>query len=74
LTLIPQFLILSEPVFAQVLVLATAHAFLIGIWLLVWTAVIGKAAETLRYAAFKPLLSRITGGALVGLGVKSAVA
>lgn len=74
LTLIPQFLIPGQPVFGQVLMLATAHAVLMFVWLFLWAAVIGKATEVVTSASFKPLLNRITGSVLVALGVKSAVA
>jgi threonine/homoserine/homoserine lactone efflux protein len=74
LTLVPQFLIPDQPVFGQVLLLATAHAILIVVWLLTWTLVIGKAAALVRSATFKPMLNRVTGAMLVALGVKSALA
>jgi threonine/homoserine/homoserine lactone efflux protein len=74
LTLLPQFLIPGQPVFGQVLVLATAHAILMALWLFAWTAAIGTAAQVLTSGAFKPMLNRITGGVLIALGVKSALA
>jgi threonine/homoserine/homoserine lactone efflux protein len=74
LTLLPQFLNPDQPVLAQVLVLATAHVSLIVLWLLTWTAVIGKAAQVLTSATFRSRLNRITGGVLVALGIRSAFA
>ncbi|MCT9929633.1 LysE family translocator [Planotetraspora sp. A-T 1434] len=73
LTLIPQFLDLHDPVFIQILILATGHALLITLWLLLWTAVIARAAHAMRSPSFKAVLSRITGTVLIALGLRAAM-
>jgi threonine/homoserine/homoserine lactone efflux protein len=60
LTLIPQFLDPRRPILVQVLILATAHALLVALWLLGWTAVIGRTARALRTARVKAVRNRIT--------------
>lgn len=72
LTLIPQFIAPSESVGGQILVLATAHALLIGLWLLLWTIVIRRASPVLRGARSKLITTRITSAVLVGLGIRTA--
>ena len=70
----PQFLLPDQPIFGQMVALATVHALLVGLWLSAWTAVIGTAARALAGGACKRLLNRITGAVLFGLGARSALA
>lgn len=73
LTLAPQFLDPSRPVLVPMLLLATAHAVLHTGWLAGWTAVTGAAARLLRTERVRRALDWVTGGVLVGLGVRSAL-
>ncbi|MFI7491873.1 LysE family translocator [Micromonospora echinaurantiaca] len=73
LTLAPQFLDPSRPVLVPMLLLATAHAVLHTGWLAGWTAVTGAAARLLRTERVRRALDRVTGGVLIGLGVRSAL-
>ncbi|TCC63451.1 LysE family translocator [Kribbella pittospori] len=72
LTLIPQFIAPSESVGGQILALATAHALLIALWLLLWTIVIRRASPVLRGARSKLITTRITSVVLIGLGIRTA--
>ncbi|WP_431773955.1 LysE family translocator [Streptomyces cucumeris] len=72
LTLVPQFLSARDPVAGQILVLATAHALLITLWLLSWSLLIGRFAPALRHSV-RPRIARASAAVLVGLGVWSVV-
>ncbi|MER5930129.1 LysE family translocator [Streptomyces sp. NPDC002054] len=74
LTLVPQFIEPGRPLPAQVLVLATAHALLIALWLLGWTVLVRRASGVLRRPGFRAALSRVTAVVLIGLGIRTAVA
>ncbi|WP_020576663.1 LysE family translocator [Actinopolymorpha alba] len=73
LTLVPQFIDPQESVMTQMLVLGTALVLLLTVWLLLWTVVIGRAADTLRSPRFRVVLQRITGCVLIALGLRTAV-
>jgi threonine/homoserine/homoserine lactone efflux protein len=74
LTLAPQFLTPDEPLGGQILTLATAQALLVTAWLLVWTALVRRAAGALGGTRLKRALFRATSVVLVGLGVRSLAA
>ncbi|GAA2579946.1 LysE family translocator [Dactylosporangium fulvum] len=74
LTLVPQFLDPAAAVFPQILVLATAQAALITVWLLGWAALISRARQSLRHATSGTILQRIAGAVLVALGIRTAIA
>ncbi|WP_069811939.1 LysE family translocator [Streptomyces sp. TP-A0874] len=74
LTLVPQFIATGESFRGQILVLATAHAVLITLWLLVWTLLVGGAAQALRKPGFRKAMARTTSVMLLALGVRSAAA
>jgi len=73
LTLTPQFVDPRQALLPQVLILATAQAALLAVWLLAWTLALGKAAHTAASPRFRAALGRITGTVLVGLALRTAV-
>lgn len=73
LTLVPQFVTPQHPLPAQILTLATAHAFLITLWLTAWTLLLARVTRVLRAPRFKRTATRATSAALIALGVRSAV-
>ncbi|MER7282780.1 LysE family transporter [Dactylosporangium sp. NPDC000244] len=74
LTLVPQFLDPAAAILPQILVLATAQAALITVWLLGWTVLIGRARQSLRSATASTIVRRIAAAVLVGLGIRTVVA
>jgi threonine/homoserine/homoserine lactone efflux protein len=72
LTLVPQFLDPGRPLAPQLLVLATAHALLITVWLSGWTALLWRAGRAMRSARFGIVARRIAGVVLVAMGVRAA--
>ncbi|MEU6781242.1 LysE family translocator [Nonomuraea angiospora] len=72
LTLVPQFVQSGRPIGGQILTLATAHALLMAVWLLTWTALIHQGAHLMRRARFKRALGKVAAVALVVLGVRAA--
>ena len=74
LTLAPQFVTPDRGLHGQILVLATAHALLMALWLLLWSALAGRAEVALRTPRFRDSLTRVTAIMLLGLGLRSAVA
>ncbi|MCM2576591.1 LysE family translocator [Streptomyces meridianus] len=74
LTLVPQFVAPERALTGQILVLATAHAVLMTLWLLFWSLLAGRAARALRTPRVKDCLTRVTALVLLGLGLRSAVA
>ncbi|MFE0458046.1 LysE family translocator [Kitasatospora sp. NPDC058965] len=73
LTLAPQFLTPRQPVLPQLLALATAQVVLVAVWLLGWAVVIGRAAALARSHRFRTVLTRLTSGVLITLGLRTAV-
>ncbi len=73
LTLMPQFVDPHHALLPQVLILATAQAALVAVWLLGWALVLGRATRAASSARFKAVLSRITGTLLVGLALRTAL-
>ncbi|MET9774581.1 LysE family translocator [Streptomyces sp. NPDC006367] len=74
LTLVPQFIAPEDSFAGQVLVLATAHALLMAVWLSGWTLLIRRASRALRKPRFRRTVARITSVTLLALGVRSATA
>jgi threonine/homoserine/homoserine lactone efflux protein len=74
LTLVPQFLDPRRPVAAQVLALASAQALLVAAWLTCWTVVLAGAGRLLSSPRAKGIWRRASGGVLIALGLRSAVA
>jgi threonine/homoserine/homoserine lactone efflux protein len=72
LTLVPQFIQSGGPIGGQILNLATAHALLMVVWLLIWTALIHQGAHFVRKARFKSAVGKVAAVVLVVLGVRAA--
>ena len=72
LTLVPQFILPGRPFGGQILTLATAHALLMAVWLLTWTALVHQGAHILHQARFKRAAGRVTAVVLVALGFRAA--
>jgi len=73
LTLAPQFLDRSRPLFAQIMLLSGAHVIVAVSWLLTWTGVVHLTRRAVRLPAFRTATARITGLVLIGLGLRSAL-
>ncbi|GAA3112559.1 MULTISPECIES: LysE family translocator [Nonomuraea] len=74
LTLVPQFLAPGRPFGGQIFALASAHALLMIVWLLGWTALLHRGAGLLRRARFRRVMGKVTAVVLVVLGVRAATA
>ena len=74
LTVVPQFVDPRHPLAVQVLTLATAQATLVAAWLAAWTVLLGGAARLTRSPRAGLLANRVSACALVGLGIRGAVA
>jgi threonine/homoserine/homoserine lactone efflux protein len=72
LTLVPQFIAADRSLDAQILTLASAHALLMTLWLLAWTALVRRASHALREPRFKRTVTKITAVVLLALGVRAA--
>jgi threonine/homoserine/homoserine lactone efflux protein len=72
LTLTPQFIDPRHSVAGQILILASADAVVVTLWLLTWTVLIGGTARAMRSARFKTVLNRVTAVVLVALGLRTA--
>lgn len=72
LTLVPQFLDPRRPLGPQIFLLATAHALLIAVWLLGWTAILVRLGHAIRSASFTHWMRRLTAGILIFLGLRAA--
>ncbi|WP_027342387.1 LysE family translocator [Hamadaea tsunoensis] len=72
LTLVPQFVDPRRPLGPQIFLLATAHALLIAVWLLGWTAVIVRVGHAIRSATFTVWVRRTTAAILIVLGLRAA--
>jgi threonine/homoserine/homoserine lactone efflux protein len=73
LTLIPQFLNAHRPLAPQILTLATAQGLLVCTWLTCWSAVLAGATRLLGSPRATGVWRRASGGALIGLGLRSAI-
>lgn len=58
----------------QNLALATAHALLIGLWLLAWTVLVRRISRTLRQPRVKRAMARGTAVVFLALGMRTAAA
>lgn len=72
LTLAPQFIDPTRSIVVQLLILASAHATFVTVWLLGWTVVLGRARRAIR-SGLSRLTRRVAGVVLVALGVRTAV-
>lgn len=72
LTLVPQFIEADHSFDGQILTLATVHALLMTLWLLVWTVIIRRASRSLQKPRFKRTAARITAVVFVALGIRTA--
>lgn len=69
-TLLPQFLGPDDPVLATSLLLAGIHAGLGLVWLGLLSVLAERAATTLRRDVVRQRMQRVTGGVLLGFGMK----
>ncbi|SDM31274.1 Threonine/homoserine/homoserine lactone efflux protein [Nonomuraea maritima] len=74
LTLVPQFVVPGTPLGGQIFTLAGAHALLMVVWLLAWTALVHRGAHILHKARLRRAVGRVTAVVLVVLGVRAATA
>jgi threonine/homoserine/homoserine lactone efflux protein len=74
LTIVPQFVYPAHPLAVQILVLATAQGALVASWLTGWALLLSSAARFTSSPRARRLASRVSACALVGLGIRSAVA
>jgi threonine/homoserine/homoserine lactone efflux protein len=74
LTLAPQFIDPHRTIAPQLLLLATSQAILVALWLGSWTAIISRTRRALRTDRFVGAVSRWSGGVLVLVGIRTAVA
>lgn len=72
LTLVPQFIAPDHSFGGQILILATAHALLVTLWLLAWTALVRRASHALRKPRFKRATAKITAVVFFALGIRTA--
>jgi len=72
LTLVPQFIEAGQSFDGQILTLATAHALLITLWLLTWTALIRRASRALRKPRFTRTATKIAAVVFLALGIRTA--
>jgi len=73
LTLTPQFVDPHRALLPQILILATAQAALMAVWLLAWTLLLGRAARAAASARLRARLTRIAAAVMVGLALRGAV-
>lgn len=73
-TVLPQFISPGDPALAMSLALALVHVCLTLAWLSAYALVLTRAGAMLRAPRLKRALERVTGLALVGLGVRLAAA
>ena len=74
LTVVPQFVDPHHQLAVQILTLATAQATLVAAWLAGWTLLLGGAARLTRSPRAGLLANRVSACALVGLGLRGALA
>lgn len=72
LTLAPQFLLPGRSVWGPMLVLVTAHAVFVVLWLGTWVAVSSVGSRLLRTDRARRAINRVGGAILVALGLRSA--
>ncbi|MFG1808097.1 LysE family translocator [Streptomyces sp. NPDC049040] len=74
LTLAPQFIDPGRPAVRQIVILATAHAAVITLWLATWTFILGRATRAAASRRFKAVVGRISAAVLVALALRTAAA
>ncbi|MBB1256045.1 LysE family translocator [Streptomyces sp. OF3] len=74
LTLVPQFVDPGGWVAGQILALATVHALLTTAWLVGWSLVVDRSAHALRRERTRRMVARVSGAALVAVGLRTAAA
>ena len=74
LTLVPQFLNPHRALAPQILILATAQASLITIWLLAWCFLLSGTMRAAGRTRLKSTFARISGAMLIAIGLRSATA
>jgi len=72
LTLAPQFLLPGRSVWGPMLLLVTAHAVFVVLWLGTWVALSSAGARLLRTDRARRTINRIGGAILVALGIRAA--
>jgi RhtB (resistance to homoserine/threonine) family protein len=72
-SLLPQFVSAGRPVLLPFLVLGAIFVAMTVVWLLAYTLVAARAAQTLMRPRVRVALDRFTGVVLVGLGLRLAV-
>ncbi|WP_073951323.1 LysE family translocator [Streptomyces kebangsaanensis] len=72
LTPVPRFIPPDHSFGGQILVLATAHALLMTLGLLAWTALIQRASHALRKPRSKRATAKTTAVVLLALGIRTA--
>jgi RhtB (resistance to homoserine/threonine) family protein len=72
-SLLPQFVSTGRPVLLPFLVLGAIFVAMTVVWLLAYTLVAARAAQTLMRPRVRAALDRVTGVVLIGLGLRLAV-
>ena len=72
-SLLPQFVSAGRPVLLPFLVLGAIFVVMTVVWLLAYTLVAARAAQTLMRPGVRAALDRVTGVVLIGLGLRLAV-
>ena len=71
-TLLPRFIVPGDPVLLKSLLLAGIHTLMGLVWLTAYATLVTRAGDVLRGPRVKRALDRVTGGVLIGLGVRLA--
>lgn len=72
-SLLPQFVSAGHPVLLPFLILGAIFVVMTVVWLLAYTLVAARAAQTLMRPRVRAALDRFTGVVLIGLGLRLAV-
>lgn len=72
-TFLPQFVAAGESVLLKSLLLATIHAVLSLVWLLLYGSVVARAGAVLRRPSVRRVVDRLTGAVLVAFGARLAL-
>ena len=72
LTLAPQFLLPGRSVWGPMLLLVTAHAAFVVLWLGTWVALSSAGSRLLRTDRARRAINRVGGAILVALGIRAA--
>jgi RhtB (resistance to homoserine/threonine) family protein len=74
LALLPQFISPGQPVVAKSILLGTIHAVMGVVWLVGYSRAVVKASARFERSSFRKWMQRVSGAALIGLGVTVATA